>query len=227
MDESTPCSAAKRIVIGTILYASCNGGAGAIYDFGDLNTFGGSLSVTPSSNSPICVGQILTLFTNASGLGSSSATFTWSGTGPGSYIFNSTLENPTESGLAAGTYTYTVTAADGSITNSNSIEIIVGDSPAIPVNGGNQSICSGATIPALTATVGVGETVDWYDTATGGSLLLGDNTSYTPTTAGSYFAEARNTTTNCVSSSRTEIILTISGCTVITNRRITYRVKRN
>lgn len=44
-----------------------------------------------------------------------------------------------------------------------------------PVSDGDIAICSGETLPALTVTVGAGETVDWYDAATGGTLLLADS----------------------------------------------------
>ncbi len=227
LDTSRPCSAAKRIAIGSIIYSTCNGGAGADYSFEDLNNGGGSLSVTPTSNGPICVGEMLSLFSNVSGTGSGSATFNWSATGPGGYTFSSTLSDPTVTGLVAGTYTYTVQATSGSVTNTNFVEVIVNSLPNEPVSNGNQSGCSGATIPTLSATVNANETVDWYDASTGGTLLLSGNTSYTPSGAGSYFAEARNTISGCISNSRTEIIVTLVSCKVITNRKITYRVKQN
>ncbi|GAA4277251.1 immunoglobulin domain-containing protein [Aquimarina mytili] len=229
LDTTRPCSASKRLVIGSTIYATCNGGAGADFSFTDLNNGGGSLSVTPSSNSSICTSETLTLFANVSGTGSSTATFSWTGTGPGSYTFSSILENPTETGLTAGSYTYTVTvtSSDGSITNTGSTDVVVSDSPNAPVSNGNMIACTGATIPTLTVSVNAGETVDWYDAATGGTLLLSNNVSYTPTASGSYFAEARNIAAGCVSSTRTEIVLTIKTCTIITNSRITFRVKAN
>jgi Ig-like domain-containing protein len=229
VDNSTPCSAAKRLVIGAIVFSACNGGGGASYSFTELNTGGGSLNVSPSSNSPICVGDILTLFSNAEGLGSTSATFSWSATGPGGYTFSSTLEDPTVSGLTAGTYTYTVTATGGSLSNTNSTEVIVNSAPNVPTSMGNETICDGDAIPTLSASVNSGETVDWYDAASGGTLLLSGNTSYTPSTAGSYYAEARNTTTGCVSSTRTVISITSNPCPsgpgkIIMNRHINFRI---
>lgn len=85
LDTSKPCSAAKRIQIGTAVYSTCNGGAGASYSFTDLNDGGGTIHVAPSSNDPICEGQTLNLFANPSGTGSSDPTntFNWSGTGSG------------------------------------------------------------------------------------------------------------------------------------------------
>ena len=76
-----------------------------------------------------------------------------------------------------------------------------------PTSGGNRSYCAGDPVPSITATVGFGETVDWYSAASGGTLLLMGNTSYTPSGPGTYYAEARNTTTNCRSGARTAITL--------------------
>jgi hypothetical protein len=77
-----------------------------------------------------------------------------------------------------------------------------------PTSGGNESYCSGDTVPSITASVGLGETVDWYDSPSGGTLLLLGNTTYTPTGLGTFYAEARNTTTNCLSGARTAISVT-------------------
>ncbi len=76
-----------------------------------------------------------------------------------------------------------------------------------PTIGGDKSYCTGDTVPSITASVGLGETVDWYDSASGGTLLLLDNTAYSPIGPGTFYAEARNSTTNCLSGSRTAIIV--------------------
>ncbi|MFD2791560.1 hypothetical protein KCTC52924_02326 [Arenibacter antarcticus] len=77
-----------------------------------------------------------------------------------------------------------------------------------PTSGGNKAYCSGEAVPSMTASVGVGETLDWYDSASGGVLLLLGNTTYTPAGPGTFYAEARNRTTNCLSGARTAIIVT-------------------
>ena len=77
-----------------------------------------------------------------------------------------------------------------------------------PSSGGNKSYCLGDAVPSVTASVGFGETVDWYDSASGGTLLLLGNTTYTPSGPGTFYAEARNTTTNCRSGARTAVIVT-------------------
>jgi trimeric autotransporter adhesin len=76
-----------------------------------------------------------------------------------------------------------------------------------PVSGGNRSYCESGIIPTINATVLTGETIDWYNSASGGTLL-GSGLSFTPTGPGTYYAMARNTTTNCVSNTRTPITVT-------------------
>jgi len=77
-----------------------------------------------------------------------------------------------------------------------------------PVSQGDVDFCSNEAIPSITASVNAGETVDWYDMATGGTALLLGDTTFTPTIEGTYFAEARDTTTSSISSSRTSITIT-------------------
>lgn len=79
-----------------------------------------------------------------------------------------------------------------------------------PVNGGNKVYCSGSPVPAITVSVLVGETADWYLTPTGGIAVAEGTTSYTPSYAGSYYAETRNTTTQCKSSTRTEVKISMN-----------------
>ncbi|MDE3743985.1 immunoglobulin domain-containing protein [Maribacter polysaccharolyticus] len=77
-----------------------------------------------------------------------------------------------------------------------------------PTSDGDRSFCTGDSVPSISASVGFNETVDWYDAASGGTLLLLNNTTYTPSGPGTFYAEARNNTTNCVSGSRTAITVT-------------------
>ncbi len=90
--------------------------------------------------------------------------------------------------------------------------------PADPVNA---VICAGATIPALSVTVGAGETADWYATPLGGTPLLSGNTSFTPTGISApgiytFYAEAREIASNCVSATRTAVTLAIEALPILT-----------
>jgi hypothetical protein len=76
------------------------------------------------------------------------------------------------------------------------------------VNGSRN----GAGTVTISATVSTGQTVDWYSNSTGGNPFQTGNTSYTTPSISStttYYAQARNTTTGCVSNSRTAVTATI------------------
>ncbi len=122
--------------------------------------------------------------------GAGAASGPWGGTGSGASHINTTFFAANSGILNVGTSTCTA--------------------PAVPFSGGNQSKCSSDPYPSLGVTVGAGETADWYDASSGGALLLAGNTSYTPTGGGTFYAEARNTTTNCVSATRTGVTLTVT-----------------
>ena len=159
--DDNPCSASKRLVIGGTVYSTCNGGSGANYSFTDLETSGGSISVTPSSNGPICEGESLNLFSNPSGAGSSTATFSWSATGPLGYSFISSIENPTVTGLSSGSYTYTVTITDSyGTTNSGSVDVTVNSSPIILAQPTSQTICPNGNT-SFTVTVAGTNSYKW------------------------------------------------------------------
>ncbi|MBK8280428.1 MAG: hypothetical protein IPK94_10010 [Saprospiraceae bacterium] len=89
-----------------------------------------------------------------------------------------------------------------------------------PTSGGNQTICSNESIPNLSANAtGINETIDWYDSSTGGNLLQQGSSTYRPSIAGTYFAESRNTINGCKSSTRTPmslIILAVPTLSIIT-----------
>lgn len=82
--------------------------------------------------------------------------------------------------------------------------------PAVPTSNGNITSCSDvvATTPISVVAPGAGFAIDWYANASGGVALLTGNNSFTPSAAGTYHAEMRNTTTGCVSSSRVAVTLT-------------------
>ena len=104
------------------------------------------------------------------------------------------------------------------VTDNNSCEsILVVTAPNCscpvmqpPVSGGDKSYCQSGVIPAISATVLTGETIDWYNSASNGTLLRSGSLSYTPSSAGTYYALARNITTECVSSTRTPVTVTMN-----------------
>ena len=128
-----------------------------------------------------------------------------------------TIGANTVTGIPAGTsITLIATNAACNLTD----EIIVAapncGCPAIdpPVSGGDQSYCAGDPVPTISASVPSGQTVDWYDAPTGGTLLASGTTSFVPPMAGTYYAEAVETASGCTSSLRTAVTVTEVSLTV-------------
>ena len=84
--------------------------------------------------------------------------------------------------------------------------------PSAPVSGGNQTICNGQTIPALSVTVS-GGTANWFSQEDGGTSLITNSLTYTPVAAGTYYAEA--VVNACNSATRTGVTLTINSKPVV------------
>ena len=160
---------------------------------------------TLANTGTACAGNILTYSVN----------FTSNGTVTSNF---GTVSGNTVSGIPAG-QSVTLTATLNGCTNPLVVTAPVCACPVIaaPISGGNQSICQGQTIPALSVSVGSGETVDWYSTASSGTLLLSGSLSYTPTGAGTFYAQTRNTTSGCISASRTAVTLTVKALSTTFN----------
>jgi hypothetical protein len=77
----------------------------------------------------------------------------------------------------------------------------------VSTTGNQVSTCKGINFPAISASVGTNETIDWYSASTGGLLLESSSLTYQPKTTGTYYAEARNTINGCISSNRTAIVI--------------------
>ncbi|MBK8779672.1 MAG: hypothetical protein IPO25_20560 [Saprospiraceae bacterium] len=117
----------------------------------------------------------------------------------------------TISGIPSGTNVTLSSSLNGCTTTLNvTAPSCTCPSITAPTSGGNQTICSNESIPNLSATPsGINETIDWYDSNTHGNLLQQGSSTYRPSIAGTYFAEARNTINGCKSSTRTPVSLII------------------
>ncbi len=145
---------------------------------------------------------------------SGATNYTWTAP-PGAVIASGQGTNTITINYTAGSSNgnLTVFASNGSCQTSTATLAISASSSGIvaPTSGGNQSVnvCSGASIPTLTATATTtaGNTIVWYNAATNGTVV----TNPTLNTVGTitYFAASRNTTTGCESSTRTGVTLTI------------------
>ncbi|VXC37164.1 conserved exported hypothetical protein [Flavobacterium sp. 9AF] len=136
---------------------------------------------------------------------------------------NTTFSVPTPS---VTTYYRVKVAQDISHINNNFCStlsdiytVFVSPLPNAPVSNGNATACNNST-STLSVSVNANETVNWYDTASGGTLLLANSNSFTPTNIGTYYAEAINAN-GCPSANRTAVTLepmptlTTNGTTTI------------
>jgi hypothetical protein len=118
---------------------------------------------------------------------------------------------PDPSLTGVGTVTYYAEASDDVTacisTTRTAVTLIIEPLPDAPISNGDLTECdSGQTLTA-TATVNTGETLIWYDAASGGTVvpdpsLIGDGTV-------TYYAEATDTATACTSAIRTAVSLTL------------------
>lgn len=165
---------------------------------------GAAVSVPFTITGTFNAGNVFTAqLSNASGSFASPVSIgTLSGTSGG------TILATIPAGTATGTgYRIRVVSSNPAFNGTdNGTNLTINALPAAPTSGGNQQVCANVSVP-LTVSVAGGETADWYDAASGGTLLQASSTSYTPSSPGTYYAGARNTTTGCISASRTGVTL--------------------
>jgi hypothetical protein len=100
-------------------------------------------------------------------------------------------------------------------------------SPSVPT-GVNGTRMNAGTV-SLSATAPSGSTVDWYANSTGGNVLtngLGVTNFTTPSLSSTtiYYAQSRNTSTGCVSTTRTAVTATVNYPTPFTYSGNVYDV---
>ena len=116
---------------------------------------------------------------------------------------------------AVGTISYYAQSDDtgtGCPSNSRTeVTLTIQPAPNPPISGGNQTECEQNPIQTLTATATAPSlaTVVWYDAATGGNVVTSPILDAVGTVT--YYAESENNTTNCPSTSRTPVTLTIEA----------------
>lgn len=140
---------------------------------------------------------------------------------------NVTVSSPSGTTITGtGTYTISnVTAGQNLVLTSTlngctkDTTIIAPNCACIPTTptalAANVGICEGVSIPTPTFTALVGEntTVDWYSAATGGTLLASNTLTFSVTTVGTYYMQAKSTASGCnneVNGVRIPVTLAIS-----------------
>jgi hypothetical protein len=103
------------------------------------------------------------------------------------------------------------TCATGSPATSNEITMTINPLPSAP-SGTPGARCGSGTVN-LSATPTAGNTISWYTTSGGNYCLRANSTSFTtPSITGNttYYAVDSNTTTRCVSATRTAVLATVN-----------------
>jgi hypothetical protein len=151
----------------------------------------------------------------------SGTTYTWSGAaGTASGAGNGTF---TVSGATTGTKSVTafaevaytdVTCRSGTSGAATVTVIALLATPTVT----SSSRCGRGTVTLLASTPSPGAVIFWYSASSGGTLWEMGNTYTTPSlwVSATYYAEARNTTTGCVSASRTAVTATVNAVPSVT-----------
>ena len=176
------------------------------------------LSVTITEPATALVAAIGTP-TNVSCFGGNNGAATASATGGTtaySYSWNTSpiQTTATATGLIAGTYIVTVTDDKG-CTDTETVTITEPAAPAAPLSGGDNIKCKNKITQTLTATASVNpdEYVEWYDSATNGSIVGFPTLNSVDTVT--YYAQTVTNTNSCPSLTRTPVTLTIYSCAIV------------
>ena len=179
------CNASQRLIIGTKIFTTCNGGAGAVGTFDDINTNGGNTIASKPTATPvsICIGGQTTLSDDNVW---NSITYQWSVvSAPGSY----TLPAPTNvksknlTLTSSGTYIFKLMVTVDGVSAEKQIAVTV--NPNLPANvsvvASAIAVCSGSNV-TFTATPTNGGSVPSYQWKVNGNNVGTNSATYSTTT---------------------------------------------
>jgi hypothetical protein len=169
-----------------------------------------ALPSTPTSGGNITQCALSTIQTiTATATATSGSTVEWYNAATGGSVITSPILN------SIGTITY-YAASKNNTTNCYSlirtaVVLTINALPNAPTSGGNITECALSTIQTITATASTtsGSSVEWYDAATGGSVISTPTLNSVGTVT--YYAASKNNTTSCYSLTRTAVVLTINA----------------
>jgi hypothetical protein len=210
----------------TVQITNATGCTSTVSDAGTITWYDEFIpgAITKSAET-ICSGEVVTtIATPASGGNESQITYKWQHNGVDIVSADALTYTPSGSyNTDAGAHTFTHWAKDGKCQtdwrqSAGSYVLTVNPRPVTPTNASSVSICAGNTA-TFSASVATGAIIDWYDALTGGNMVSPNTWSYTPgsplTVTTTYYAEASNTTTGCVSIPRLTVTTTVEALPVI------------
>ncbi|APG65176.1 hypothetical protein LPB136_07375 [Tenacibaculum todarodis] len=210
------------LTVAYVVTPTCLGGC-----VGNPETITVTIDPTPEVNAgsdeSICAdGGSFDLSTATTVATSTSGTVTWTTSGDGTFD-DATAETPVYS-LGTADQSASVVQLTKTVTGIGSCSTVVSDVmnltidalPTPPTSGGDITECEASPIQTLTATATLidGDTLTWYDAATGGTVVLPANATLDSVGTVTYYAEASNSATGCISGSRTAVTLTINAAPV-------------
>ncbi|WP_424003086.1 T9SS type B sorting domain-containing protein [Maribacter sp. IgM3_T14_3] len=104
---------------------------------------------------------------------------------------------------------------------SDVFDITVLPIPPAPTSNGDVIICEGE-LGTLSVNTQNSYSINWYDAATGGNLILADNQNLEIGIAGTYYAEANATEIECASTTRTAVALTVNPLPIVPDDSNTF-----
>ena len=179
-----------------------------------------TLTISPAATEPVSTGDITecaqspiqTLDANDAITATTGQTVVWyDAVAGGNVVASPTLNSiGTASYWAEGVFDVTDCPSFG----RTSVILTISNEPIAPISAGDQVECVADPIQTLTASASVptGQTVVWYDAATGGNVVA----SPTLNSIGevTYYAEAIITTGSCISLTRTPVSLKMDTCSI-------------
>jgi hypothetical protein len=109
-----------------------------------------------------------------------------------------------------GTFGPTLTLGNFPLNGLTAPDLFIGKmcmAPAVPGAVSNVTVCHKASA-VLTATPPSGSVINWYNAASGGTLLLAGSNAYTASSTGTFYVEAKSAA-GCISQSRAVITFSV------------------
>jgi hypothetical protein len=171
-------------------------------------------TVTTSSPTAICgVGNVSLTATADAGT-TPAMTYTWKVGNSATVITATNTYSATNVAVGATTYSVTVRNSNGCSSLAATGTITVYALPTVASSAGASRCGEGTVMLMATPSTGV---IDWYAAVSGGTSVTTSNSYTTPSisTSTTYYAQARNSTTNCVSAFRTAVLATVNAVPTI------------
>jgi len=163
------------------------------------------------ASSTTCIGTSATLTVTASQTG---ITYNWygsTGSTPLSTNNNGTYITPI---VNANTTFYVEAVSGTAISNKIAVNVNINPAPNLPTITTNNQVINSGQNTTIIASADAGNTINWYNVATGGTILFTGNTFTTPNLSSTttYYVESVNAS-GCKSNTRVPVTVTVNTST--------------